>query len=116
MEFRVQNTNGRCTVSLGGELTIYAAADLKERLVCAIEERDDMEINLSEISEIDTAGLQVLMLAKRHAASLGRSLQLIGHSRTVVELIELYDIAALLGDPVVIPATKAGQAANGGKA
>jgi hypothetical protein len=33
-----------------------------------------------------------------------------------MELIELYDMAALFGDPVVIPAQEPGRNANGGKA
>lgn len=115
MEISVQNTNGRCAVSLGGELTIYAAADLKEGLLGAVGECAEMEINLSAVSDIDTAGLQVLMLAKRHAAASNKALHLVGHSRPVMELLELYDIAALFGDPVVIPAYEAKRAANGGK-
>lgn len=116
MEINVQNNNGRCAVALGGELTIYAAADLKEGLLGAVGECAEMEINLSAVSDIDTAGLQVLMLAKRHAAASNKALHLVGHSRPVMELLELYDIAALFGDPVVIPAQEQGRTANGGRA
>jgi len=116
MEISMQNTNGRCAVALAGELTIYAAADLKDGLVGAVGECAEMEINLSAVSDIDTAGLQVLMLAKRHAAASNKALRLVGHSRPVMELLELYDIAALFGDPVVIPAQETERGANGGKA
>lgn len=116
MEISVQHTNGRCAVALGGELTIYAAAELKENLIGAVGECAEMEINLSAVSDIDTAGLQVLVLAKRHAAASNKALHLVGHSRPVMELIELYDMAALFGDPVVIPAQEPGRGANGGKA
>ena len=98
------------------ELTIYAAAELKEGLVGAVGECAEMEINLSAVSDIDTAGLQVLVLAKRHAAATNKALHLVGHSRPVMELLELYDMAALFGDPVVIPAQEPGRNANGGKA
>lgn len=46
MELNVQNNNGRCAVALGGELTIYAAAELKEGLIGAVGECVEMEINL----------------------------------------------------------------------
>ncbi len=115
MEINVQNNNGRCAMALGGELTIYAAAELKDGLVGAIGECAEMEINLSAVSDIDTAGLQVLVLAKRHAAATNKALHLVGHSRPVMELLELYNMAALFGDPVLIPAQEPGRNANGGK-
>jgi len=116
MEISVQNTNGRCAMALGGELTIYAAAELKDSLIGAVGECSEMEINLSEVSDIDTAGLQVLMLAKRQAVAANKTLRMVGHSRPVMELLELYNMAALFGDPVVIPAQEPGRAANGGRA
>ncbi len=116
MNISMQHTDGRCEVSLGGELTIYSAAELKEGLIGVVGECGELEVDLSAVSEIDTAGLQVMILAKRHAAAAGKTLRLVGHSRPVRELFELYDIAALFGDPVVIPAQEAGRGAKGGKA
>nr|MBP9652995.1 STAS domain-containing protein [Rhodocyclaceae bacterium] len=98
MEIGMHNSNGRCAMALGGELTIYAAAELKERLVGAVDDSGEMEIDLSNVSDIDSAGLQVLVLAKRHALAAGKTLQMVGHSRPVMELLELYDLAALFGD------------------
>ena len=115
MEIDMHNSNGRCAMALGGELTIYAAAELKERLVGAVDDSGEMEIDLSNVSDIDSAGLQVLVLAKRHALAAGKTLQMVGHSRPVMELLELYDLAALFGDPLVIPAQEAGRDTCGSK-
>lgn len=115
MEISVTNYNGGCEVELGGELTIYAARELKDGLLGAFGECAEVEINLSGVSDIDTAGLQVLMLAKRHATATNKALRLVGHSRSVRELIELYNMAALFGDPLVIPAQELDRAANGGR-
>ena len=71
MEINVQNNNGRCAVALGGELTIYAAAELKEGLIGAVGECAEMEINLSAVSDIDTAGLQLLTAFIRAAEGRG---------------------------------------------
>jgi anti-anti-sigma regulatory factor len=51
------------------------------------------------VTEFDTAGLQVLMAAK-NARLGGHSLRLSGHSPAVLALIELYDLADWLGDPL----------------
>jgi anti-anti-sigma factor len=92
---------------LTGELTIYTAAELKGRLLTALAAADPVEIDLSQVSEIDTAGLQLLMLAKREAAERGTPLTLTGHSHAVIECLDLCNLAAVFGDQVVISAPSA---------
>ena len=89
---------------LEGELTIYTAAELKGRLLEALAAPEPLEIDLSQVSEIDTAGLQLLMLAKREASTRGTSLTLTGHSHAVIECLDLCNLTAVFGDQVVIPA------------
>jgi anti-anti-sigma factor len=86
-----------------GELTIYRAAELKPVLLDAVAKATVVEVDLSEVSEFDTAGLQILMLAKRTAASLQRELRLVRHSPAVVDVLQLLDLAAFFGDPLVVP-------------
>ncbi len=87
-----------------GEMTIYTAAELKGRIDVALAAGDTVEIELSQVSEIDTAGLQLLLLAKREAARLGKTATLVGHSPVVIECLDLCNVSALLGDQVVIAA------------
>jgi anti-anti-sigma factor len=82
-----------------GELTIFRAAELKPVLLDASR---SVEIDLSGVSEIDTAGLQLLMLAKKTALAQDRSLRLVGHSPAVTDLFERLNVAAYFGDPLVI--------------
>ena len=103
MEIILDNTPAGARMTLAGELTIYAAAAVKERLLAPIAEAAVTEIDLSKVSEIDSAGLQLLILAKRHARSAGKELRFTGHSRPVLDLIELFNLAPFFGDPVVIP-------------
>ncbi|MFZ5511824.1 MAG: STAS domain-containing protein [Pseudomonadota bacterium] len=103
MEIVLENTPAGARMTLTGELTVYAAAEAKERLLAPIAEAAVTEIELSRVSEIDSAGLQLLILAKRHARRAGKELRLTGHSRPVLDLIELFNLAPFFGDPVVIP-------------
>lgn len=80
-----------------GELTIYTAAETKERIVGALAAGSALEIDLSQVGEIDTAGLQLLILAKREAAARGASVALIHHSSAVLECFELCNMTAVLG-------------------
>jgi len=115
MEINAQNNNGRCAVVLGGELTIYVAAELKAGLVDAVGACAETEINLAAVSDIDTAGLQVLVLAKREAAAAGNDTALDGLVQVFIQMRELYNVAALFGDPLVIPAREPGRFADGGR-
>ncbi|WP_255991533.1 STAS domain-containing protein [Chitinolyticbacter albus] len=89
---------------LDGELTIFHAASLKDALIAALGEGGPaLTIDLSGVDELDTAGVQLLLLVKREAARLGRALIYSGHSAAVISVLELLDLAGTLGDPLLIP-------------
>ena len=91
-------------ISLDGEVTIYRAADLKVAVLEALRKTRVLEIDLSGVTELDTAGLQVLMLAKQTAAAEQRELRLLQHSPAVVDVFEMLDLVAFFGDAVLIHA------------
>ena len=91
-------------IALDGEITIYRAADLKTIVLDALRKTRVLEIDLSGVTELDTAGLQVLMLAKQTAAADQRELRLLQHSPAVVEIFEMLDLVAFFGDAVLIHA------------
>jgi len=82
-----------------GEMTIYTAAHLYAELAPFLERASALAIDLSQVTEIDGAGVQLLMLAKRETLCTGVALQLRGHSPAVLEVFELCDLAATLGQP-----------------
>ena len=53
-------------------MTIYQAQAQKDLLLSALAGTDSLELDLSRVAEIDTAGLQILMLVKREAARGGK--------------------------------------------
>lgn len=57
----------KCTLS--GELTIAAASKVKADLLQALAGTGPLEVDTTQISEIDGAGLQVLLAAFKSAAS-----------------------------------------------
>ena len=90
--------------AIEGELTIYRAADVKTELLDALRQAALLEVDLSGVTELDTAGLQVLMLAKQVAAADGRQLRLVGHSPAVLDVFEMLDLGGYFGDAVLIHA------------
>lgn len=91
---------------LDGEVTIYRATELRELLFepfrGAGAASSPIEIDLSAVSEIDCAGIQLLMQAKKTAQQRRRELRMTGHSPAVVEAFELLNLGGYFGDPMVI--------------
>jgi anti-sigma B factor antagonist len=87
---------------LQGEMTIYQAADLKSVLLDSLAKAPRLEIDLSAVSEIDTAGIQLLMMLKKAAMEKKTEVQLTAHSPAVLDAFELVNLAAFFGDPMVI--------------
>lgn len=90
------------SLTINDELTIYTAAEQKFKLLVFLTAGDDLEINLANVTEIDTAGLQLLILIKREAAHLGKNLRFTMHSKTVLEVLELANLTGTFGDQVVL--------------
>lgn len=89
------------------DMTIYNAAAHKQRLLEALHATDRLEVDLSAVSEIDTAGFQLLVLLKREARRLDKEARIVAHSEAVRDLLDFYNMAAAFGDPLLIPAASA---------
>ena len=88
------------------DMTIYHAEALKVDLLAGLAGSEAVELDLSQVAEIDTSGIQLLMLAKRESQKQGKTLSIVAHSPAVQELMDFYNLAAFFGDPLVIPAPK----------
>jgi anti-sigma B factor antagonist len=89
-------------LAIDGEMTIYRAAELKPLVLDALKDHSTLELDLSGVTEMDTAGLQILVLAKQAAQAAGSSLRLSGHSHAVLDVFELLDMAAYFGDAMLV--------------
>ena len=83
------------TLRIEGELTIFRAMELKPAVLAT---PPVTKIDLSGVTDLDSAGLQLLMLAKKTARAQKRDVTLVGHSPAVLEVFELLNEAAYDGD------------------
>lgn len=97
----VSSSGGRCCLVIDGEMTIYSVAGLKEGITALTPSCSELEIDLSGVTEMDTAGLQLMLMAKRID---GRSVRFVKHSEVVLLFLEASNLAGALGDPLIIPA------------
>ena len=102
MAIKVKRHNGGCKITIEGELTIYQASDVYEKLRKQLAACNSIDIDLQCTTEIDTSGVQILMSLKREAKAEGKPVTLSMHSEPVVEVFELMNIANEFGDPIVL--------------
>jgi anti-sigma B factor antagonist len=95
------------SLAIDRDLTIYHAAELKNELLEALAAGDQLDLDLSRVEEMDTAGIQLLILTKQEATRQGKALRIVQHSPAVREVIDFYNMAAHFGDPLVILANEA---------
>lgn len=84
---------------LFGELTLSHATECRDSLFAALSGNPELEIDLLNVTQIDTAGVQLLMAVHREALTLGKPLRWLGFSLVVQEAFELLDLTELLGQP-----------------
>lgn len=100
---RKSKTENKMThLPIEGEMTIFVAAALREKILPAITACEEIEIDLSHVTEVDGAGMQLLISAKLEAILHGKTLRYSGHSKPVLDMIDLCDLGSFFGDQVVI--------------
>ncbi|KFB72369.1 MAG: STAS domain-containing protein [Candidatus Accumulibacter phosphatis] len=103
MSIVIESSGQTARLTLDGELTIYEVAEIKAGLADVMRAADEIEIDLGGIAEIDTAGLQLMLIAKRNP---GKRVRFVNHPPCVLRLIDLANLGGLLGDPLFISATE----------
>jgi len=86
-----------------GDMTIYQAAELKQTLLASLATTSPLVLDLSAVSEIDTSGVQLLMMAAQYARACGQEFRLTRPSQSVIEVIELLHLESYFGDWATAP-------------
>ncbi len=85
-------------------MTIYTCGELKSRLLEELAAHPDAtRLDLSHVIELDTAGLQLLLTARRYATDAGRELSVANPSRVVTDVLDLCRLGALLAPTADVP-------------
>ena len=103
IEVKLQK-NGVVHLAVLDEMTVYTVLEQKRQLFDYLKSAKELQIDLSGVVEIDSAGVQLLMFLKQEANSGNIKFSLTQHSQTVVEALELLNLSKHFGDPIVISA------------
>lgn len=72
------------TLQLPTALDIYGSAEVRGLLIREIAARDEIALDLSQVESCDTAGVQVLLAARRTAQQSGKLLHITQISDAVI--------------------------------
>ncbi len=95
MSITHETTDDTARVGIEGELTIYTVAELAAALLPQVGPAARLELDLSQVTEMDGAGLQLLAVIEREAGINGTALSLTGQSQAVTQTLQLCRGAAL---------------------
>lgn len=79
-----------------GEFNIYTAQESKALLQQALQAGALVALDLSAVTEMDSAGVQLLLLAQREARCAGQTFQVVRASDAVRELLQFMGLAETL--------------------
>ena len=96
--------NGIFHLVIQGEMNIYTVLEQKQQLLDSLTSASQLQIDLSAVTELDGAGLQLLMFLKQETDSRQINLTLVKHSQAIVEVFELLNLSKHFGDPIVLQA------------
>ena len=86
-------------IRVTGEMTVYTASQIKEPLLEAVADAPaTVHLDLSAVSELDTAGVQLLLVIRRAVLEGGRHLQLGAESAIVRDVLTLCGAIGLMSD------------------
>ncbi len=80
------------SLRIEGEMSIYRAAELRQQLLGALDGAAALALDLSSVTELDTAGVQLLLAAGKTAQARGQALRLVAPSAAVREVAAILNL------------------------
>lgn len=90
-----------------GEVNIYNAAAVAPKLLSTLTKHKAARLDASGVTEFDTAGLQMLLAARRLCDAEGRTLSLVQPSQVVQDVLQLCRVSIALEASASTSGTKA---------
>ncbi|MBS1208493.1 MAG: hypothetical protein H6R19_891 [Proteobacteria bacterium] len=81
------------------EFTVHQVGEFAPRLLEAARSGDKVQVDLSGVHHIDTAGIQLLLTLRREASRSLTRLEFANPSPAVNEMVAFYQLDALLRAP-----------------
>ena len=88
MSIRIENDEHKTSLYIDGELTIYTAQEYRQSIITGFDANKNLEVDLTEVEEIDTSGLQILSAMSKELAENGNEMKIIAASNVANDAIQ----------------------------
>lgn len=85
-------------ICVSGSMTIYEAAGQKDELLAALAAAAALDLDLAQVDEADTAGLQLLLLLRREGDRAGKPVRVLRLSPALAEVLDRYGLGTGFAD------------------
>lgn len=92
MAIEKQINNGTCTLKISGEVKIYDVASFKDQIFENFDSYSALNLDLSATEDMDTSGLQLLMLVRKEAQTRNISFRVVASSDPADKLLKLFNL------------------------
>lgn len=99
MKIMVNKKGEGLKLRLSETFDIACIRDAKEKLGPILQMERDLVVDLSALTKMDTAGIQLLMLVKREANRKGFGCQFIHPASSIAAVLEMFHLPGLVVDP-----------------
>ncbi|MBK8018832.1 MAG: STAS domain-containing protein [Betaproteobacteria bacterium] len=100
-----RSTADACVLALAGEMTIYESGQLWPAVKPFAGSQGDLRVDLTAVGEIDSAGIQVLLMIRGEQQRGGGTFLVTGWSEPVREVVDAMNLGATLGSAGTADAT-----------
>ena len=88
--------NGKLILAIEGRLDTITAPRLQDVLIPSIEGAEQIELDLTKLSYLSSAGLRVLLVGQKTAEAKGVSMIISGVSEEAMEVLEITGLVDIL--------------------
>jgi anti-sigma B factor antagonist len=100
MSVKYDVMDGVAYLAIDGDLTIFTAAACEVCISHALRDHASVSIDLSSVTNVDVAGIRLLIVVKWEAARLQRTLHFGARPPAAKEMMALFDAVITLADQV----------------
>ncbi|MCH4082917.1 MAG: anti-sigma factor antagonist [Coriobacteriaceae bacterium] len=98
MNVSTSKTDTGSKISVSGEVDVSNASGLRDAIDAALEEKaPSIEVDLSQVTYIDSTGIGVLVGGVHRAADAGLSLSVSNPQRNVARVLDMLGVSGELG-------------------
>lgn len=87
---------------LGDALTMASAVDACDRLRQVSESSERLELDLSSLQDIDTAGVQILLALRKERQAKGHLLRMVQPSQPVQDVMSILGLESLFDEVLTV--------------